>query len=66
MEAAGGRAIMTTVGGGNLTFSREGDAIYVADASGGRARIGQSDQIQSNGVIHHIDAVLMPAAGPAE
>jgi uncharacterized surface protein with fasciclin (FAS1) repeats len=58
-----GRATVTTVSGNNLTVTREGEALVVSDASGGRARIVQADRIQSNGVIHHVDAVLMPGGG---
>jgi uncharacterized surface protein with fasciclin (FAS1) repeats len=56
-----GRAVMATTSGGTLTFSREGETLFVTDAAGGRARVSQPDQIQTNGVVHHIDAVLMPA-----
>jgi uncharacterized surface protein with fasciclin (FAS1) repeats len=53
-----GKAQLATVGGSNLVFSRDGDAIVVTDAAGGRARITQADQLQSNGVVHGIDGVL--------
>ena len=56
----GGRAEIATVTGDNLSVSREGDALVVRDAAGGQARITAADQIRSNGVIHSIDAVLMP------
>lgn len=59
-----GRATLTTVSGANLTVTREGDAFVVADASGSRARIVQADRIQSNGAIHHVDALLMPGGAP--
>jgi uncharacterized surface protein with fasciclin (FAS1) repeats len=55
-----GKAQLATVGGTNLTFTRSGDAITVADAKGGQGRIAQADLLQSNGVIHSVDAVLMP------
>lgn len=58
-----GRAVVTTVSGANLTVSREGAALLVTDPSGGRARVVQGDRIQSNGVIHHVDALLMPGGG---
>jgi uncharacterized surface protein with fasciclin (FAS1) repeats len=58
-----GRATITTVSGANLTVSREGDALVVTDASGTRARVVQADRIQSNGVLHHVDALLMPGGG---
>jgi uncharacterized surface protein with fasciclin (FAS1) repeats len=53
-----GKAELATVGGSNLSFSRDGDAIVVTDAAGGRARITQADQLESNGVVHGIDGVL--------
>jgi len=59
-RAEGGRAELATVTGNNLTLSRDGDAILVADAGGAIARIARADQLHSNGVIHSIDTVLMP------
>jgi uncharacterized surface protein with fasciclin (FAS1) repeats len=63
MQRGQGRATITTVSGANLTVSRDGDALVVTDPSGARARVVQADRIQSNGVLHHVDAVLMPGAG---
>ncbi|MGZ8347557.1 MAG: fasciclin domain-containing protein, partial [Allosphingosinicella sp.] len=56
-----GRAELATVTGDNLALSREGQAIVIRDAAGGQARITAPDQLSSNGVVHSIDAVLMPA-----
>lgn len=64
IERGQGRATLATVGGGTLTVQRDGDALVVTDAAGGRARITQPDQIHTNGASHVIDAVLMPAAAP--
>ena len=58
----GGRAELATVTGDNLSLTREGEAIIVSDGAGGRARITRADQVQSNGVVHSIDAVLMPGS----
>jgi len=55
-----GRAELATVGGGNLALSRDGDAMLVGDASGTSARIVGADRLHANGVVHSIDAVLMP------
>jgi uncharacterized surface protein with fasciclin (FAS1) repeats len=60
LERGHGRATLTTVSGENLTVSREGEGLVVTDPAGSRARVVQADRIQSNGVIHHLDAVLMP------
>jgi uncharacterized surface protein with fasciclin (FAS1) repeats len=57
-----GRATLATVAGTNLTISRDGDAYVVSDAAGGRARIVSADGEASNGVIHGIDGILVPAA----
>ena len=54
-------AVLATMGGGTLPATKEGDAIVIADAAGGKARITKSDDKRSNGVIHHVDAVLMPS-----
>ena len=58
----GGRAELATVTGQNISLSREGEAIILTDGAGGRARITRPDQVQSNGVVHSIDAVLMPGS----
>ena len=62
IERGQGRATLATVAGGTLTVARDGDALVVTDAAGGRARVTQADQINTNGATHVIDAVLMPAA----
>ena len=61
IDAGKGKAGLATMGGGTLTATKEGDAIVIADAAGGKARITKSDDKRSNGVIHHVDAVLMPS-----
>ena len=60
-EAAGGTAELATLGGGNLKVSRSGDVLVVTDAAGGQARVTQPDLVQSNGMVHVVDAVLMPS-----
>jgi uncharacterized surface protein with fasciclin (FAS1) repeats len=59
-RAAGGVATLTTVQGNTLRVSGSGDAWVVTDAKGGRSRITIADVMQSNGVIHVVDTVLMP------
>lgn len=60
IERGGGKAQLATVGGGTLTVARQGDAVVVTDAAGGQARVTQADVMQSNGVLHVVDGVLMP------
>ena len=60
VDSGGGSTRIATLGGGTLTATRSGDAIVIADAAGTKARVTGADSVRSNGVIHHIDAVLMP------
>jgi uncharacterized surface protein with fasciclin (FAS1) repeats len=57
----GGKAKLKTVAGGTLTAEMNGPInIVVKDATGAAANVSVYDVIQSNGVIHSIDRVLMP------
>jgi len=58
--AHGGKATLTTVQGETLTVSKAGMGWQVTDAKGGSAMITIADVMQSNGVIHVVDTVLMP------
>lgn len=55
-----GTATLKTVEGENLMFRKSGGSWWVIDAKGDKARITIPNVMQSNGVIHVIDAVLMP------
>ena len=56
----GGAWSVRTVNGEDLTFKIDGSTLFVADAKGDIARVTIPDVIQSNGVIHGVDTVLMP------
>ena len=56
-----GKAVMKSVEGENLTFTMVGDVITVSDSKGTMAHITIADVKQSNGVIHVVDKVLLPA-----
>jgi uncharacterized surface protein with fasciclin (FAS1) repeats len=60
VERGKGKAQLATVGGSTLTFARQGEALVLTDGGGGQARVVSSGQNNSNGVVHGIDAVLMP------
>jgi uncharacterized surface protein with fasciclin (FAS1) repeats len=65
-----GKAPLATMGGTTLTATKEGGKIVLTDAKGGKATVTKADENYTNGVVHHIDAVLMPArtavAAPAK
>jgi uncharacterized surface protein with fasciclin (FAS1) repeats len=60
VKAGGGKAMLTTVEGEPLTVTQTGKHLMVTDAKGGMAHVTIGDVIQSNGVIHVVDTVLMP------
>jgi uncharacterized surface protein with fasciclin (FAS1) repeats len=51
-----------TVGGCEFTAMYEGDTIMIKDGQGNVANVTIADVDQSNGVIHVIDKVLLPAS----
>lgn len=56
-----GKAVLKTVNGEEITASMDGDKVVITDAKGGKSIVTIADVMQSNGVIHVIDSVLMPA-----
>ena len=60
IEAGGGKATLTTVEGEALTAAMDGDKLVLTDAKGGTSTVTIADVMQSNGVIHVVDTVLMP------
>lgn len=56
----GGEYMVETVQGNKLTLSLDGQNVILTDAKGGTATVAQADVAASNGVIHAIDAVVMP------
>ena len=56
----GGTTTLKTVQGEPLTLKLHDGKLWVVDAKGGKAAITIADVMQSNGVIHVIDTVLMP------
>ncbi len=60
IKAGGGKAVLKTVDGEDLTASMDGSNLILTDAKGGKATVTTADVYQSNGVVHVIDSVLMP------
>lgn len=60
IQAGNGSTTLTTVAGGTLTVKADANGVTVTDANGNVANVTVADVMQSNGVIHVIDKVLMP------
>lgn len=60
IEEGKGEATFKTVQGEELTASLDGKDVIITDAKGGKSKVTIADVIQSNGVIHVVDTVLMP------
>ncbi len=60
IRAGNGRAVLTTVQGATLTVTQSDGHVIITDAAGGTSTVTTADVIQSNGVIHVVDTVLMP------
>ncbi len=61
IKADGGEHKVKTVSGDTLTLKMDGNDLVVIDEQGNEAHVTQADVTQSNGVVHVIDKVLMPA-----
>lgn len=62
-----GKTSLATMGGSTLTATKEGGKTVLTDSTGHKATITQGDELYTNGVVHHVDALLMPskpASGP--
>jgi uncharacterized surface protein with fasciclin (FAS1) repeats len=55
-----GKAELKTVEGGTITATLQGGKVVLTDEKGGKATVTIPDVYQSNGVIHVVDAVLLP------
>jgi uncharacterized surface protein with fasciclin (FAS1) repeats len=59
-KAEGGTHVVDTVGGCKLSLKADGGKVTVTDENGNVADVTIADVVQSNGVIHVIDKVLLP------
>lgn len=60
IKAGGGKAVLKTVQGEELTVSGKGNNLNVTDAKGNVAKITINNVYQKNGVILVVDKVLLP------
>jgi uncharacterized surface protein with fasciclin (FAS1) repeats len=61
IDTSKGEAVLATMGGGTLTATKDGGKPVQTDSSGHKATITNGDQQFTNGVVHQVDAVLMPS-----
>jgi len=61
IKQGGGKAVLKTVEGEDLTFERRGGHLWVIDAKGDKAEVTIPNVMQSNGVIQVINRVLLPS-----
>lgn len=55
-----GQASFKTVAGGMLTASMKGSDLILTDEKGGMSKVTIKNVMQSNGVIHVVDSVVLP------
>jgi uncharacterized surface protein with fasciclin (FAS1) repeats len=60
-KKAGGKAMLKTVEGEDLTVEVKGSTLEIVDSKGGMSKVTIQNVFQSNGVIHVVDTVLMPS-----
>ncbi len=60
IKEGGGKAMLKTVEGADLTFEQKDGKLWIIDAKGDTAQVTIRNVMQSNGVIHVIDTVLLP------
>lgn len=60
VKEGNGKAVLKTVEGEDLAVTQDGNNLTVTDAKGDRAMVTIANVMQSNGVIHVIDTVLLP------
>jgi uncharacterized surface protein with fasciclin (FAS1) repeats len=60
-----GEAMVTTVEGSELTARVENGDVILTDVAGNEIKVVKTDVPATNGVIHAIDGVLLPATSPS-
>lgn len=60
IKDGGGKAMLKTVNGETLTASMQGNHIILTDEKGDISTVTIANVLQSNGVIHVVDTVLLP------
>jgi len=61
IKDGGGKTMIKTVEGDDLTFERQNGHVFVIDSKGDKAEVTIPNVMQSNGVIQVINRVLIPS-----
>ena len=61
IKAGNGKAMLKTVQGETLMATQIGNTVVISDSKGTMANVTVADVFQSNGVIHVVSRVLLPA-----
>ncbi len=62
VEANGGKLKVQTLSGATLKVMKYGDTLKIKDESGNKSKVAIADIMKSNGTVHVITGVLLPAA----
>lgn len=62
VDANGGKLKVQTLSGATLKVMRYGDTLKIKDESGNKSKVAIADITKSNGTVHVITGVLLPAA----
>jgi uncharacterized surface protein with fasciclin (FAS1) repeats len=62
VNGAKGVLMLKTLNGESLKITIENDQLVIADKKGNKAKIVEGDIKQGNGILHIIDAMLLPEA----
>ena len=65
VKAGNGKAMLKTVEGADLTLQEKDGKLWIIDVKGDAATITIRNVMQSNGVIHVVDTVLLPGRASA-
>lgn len=60
IDGRNGKALLITMQGGTLTAIKAGGKLVLTDDTGDHAVVTGADDKRSNGIVHHLDTVLMP------
>lgn len=60
IQEGGGQAALTTVEGSTLTARLQGGSVVLTDENNRTSMVTKTDLVQSNGIIHVIDTVVLP------